>query len=273
MKKRYRRSACIALISMILTGCSAQTLEKETLPELVIGGTPYSPYFYKDMDGEYAGIDVDVAEAACSRIGYTPVFKELAVTDLYTAIENGEVDCLWSCMTMDGREDEFLWSDPYLYSQRVVMVRADSEINSLADLEGKRAAVQAGSTSERIIMEQSNDIFPELSQLTSFRTLGEVFMALRKGYVDAAVGHECALRVYEVDYPDEYRFLNMSLRSEKLGVAFKKDYEETTVDQISKVLQEMREDGTMEEIVEKYGLNIQKNVYGGSMDGETETEE
>lgn len=122
-EKRYRRSACIALISMILTGCSAQTLEKESLPELIIGGTPYSPYFYKDMDGEYAGIDVD-----------------------------------------------------------------------------------------------------------------------------AAVGHECALMMYEVDYPDEYRFLNMSLRSEKLGIAFKKDYEETTVDQISQVLHEMREDGTMEEI-------------------------
>lgn len=40
----------------------------------------------------------------------------------------------------------------------------------------------------------------------------------------------------------------MSLRSEKLGVAFKKDYEETTVDQISQMLHEMREDGTMEEI-------------------------
>lgn len=270
MKRRYKLCLLIVTILMSCCSCSQKTISEDGFEELVIGGTSYSPYFYKDMNGQYVGIDVDVAEEVCRRIGYTPVFKEIPIAERFDDLEAGKVDCLWSCLTMYGREKEFLWAGPYLYTQRVVMVHADSDIKTLKDLEGKRVSVQTGSTSESIVIEQKNENLSNIQQLTSFSELSEVFMALRKGYVDAAIGHESSLLGYSNEYPGEYKLLKMSLRSDPIGVAFPKSGDEELVQQMKQVMQEMREDGTLEKIIEKYDLDIQKNVYGGSANEQEE---
>lgn len=255
----------MALIAGICA-CGTGKTTQEKLPQLIIGGTSYSPYFYQDIDGKYAGIDVEVAEEACHRIGYEPVFKEIPIEDRFQKLKEGTVDCLWSCLTMDVRKNEYTWAGPYLYTQRVIVVRENSDIETIEDLKDRRVAVQTGSTSEKIILDKDNPELPQLKQLTSFRKLGEVFTALRKGYVDAIVGHEGSLLVYTDEYPEEYRYLNMSLRSESLGVAFMKDTDSEVPDQLSQVFDEMKDDGSMAEIVAKYGLDVQKNVYGGLED-------
>ena len=255
----------MALIAGICAcGIGKETQEK--LPQLFIGGTSYSPYFYQDIDGKYAGIDVEIAEEACHRIGYEPVFREIPIEDRFQNLKDGSVDCLWSCLTMDVRKNEYTWAGPYLYTQRVVVVKDNSNIENIEDLKDRRVAVQTGSTSEKIILDGDNPDFPQLKQLTSFRKLGEVFTALRKGYVDAIIGHEGSLLIYTEEYPEEYRYLNMSLRSESLGVAFAKDSDSDIPDLLNQAFDEMRDDGTMAEIVAEYGLDVQKNVYGGSDD-------
>ncbi len=199
----------VVTLAVLLGVCSCGTngteQKKEAVfPELIIGGTSYAPYFYQDINGNYAGIDVEVAKEACKRAGYTPVFQKIPIEDRFKELENKKVDCLWSCLTIEGREDKYLWINPYLYTQRVVVVRADSEIQSLEDLEKKCVGVQAGSTSEQIILNHVNPDFSELEQLTCFREPGEVFTALRKGYVDAIVGHESPFQTYTEEYPSEY---------------------------------------------------------------------
>ena len=215
----------VVALAAILGVCACGTKQKKeaVFPELIIGGTSYTPYFYQDINGNYSGIDVDVAKEACKGAGYTPVFQMIPIEDRFVELVNKKVDCLWSYLTIEGREDRYLWTNPYLYTQRVVVVHSDSTIQSLADLEEKRVGVQAGSTSEKIILKQVNPNFPKLEQLTCFRELDEVFTALRKGYVDAIIGHEGSLQTYTEEYPGEYRFLNMSLRSEAVGVSFRKE--------------------------------------------------
>ena len=87
-----------------LTGCAEIHAQKMSEPELVIGGSVYAPYFYRDINGEYAGIDVEVAKEVCRRIGYKSVIKEIEVSDRIESLRNGEVDCLWTCLTRTGRE-------------------------------------------------------------------------------------------------------------------------------------------------------------------------
>ena len=261
----------VVALAAILGVCACGTKQKKeaVFPELIIGGTSYNPYFYQDINGKYAGIDVEIAKEACKRAGYTPVFQSIPIEKRFQALKNKKIDCLWSCLTIEGREDDYLWTNPYLYTQRVVVVRADSQIQSLEDLKNKRVGVQAGSTSEEIILNQLNPNFPELEQLTSFREIGEVFTALRKGYVDAIVGHESSFGTYTEEYPSEYRFLKMSLRSEALGVAFQKGGDEGVVRKLNKAFGEMQQDKTMEKIVKKFGLDVEKNVYGGDADDQT----
>ena len=193
-----------------------------------------------------------------------PIFVELDIDKGFELLNEDYVDCLWCCLTMEGNEDKFIWAGPYMYTQRVVVVPADSEIETLEDLAEKCVAVQAGSISEEIILKGLNPNLPEITDLSTFSTMGEVFTSLRKGYADAAIGHESSLRLYTDEYPDGYRYLNMNMYSDAVGVAFKPDGDEALAEKLTQTLLEMREDGTMAAIVKKYGLDAEKSVNGGT---------
>lgn len=265
MKRKISTILLCILAGILLVSCSVPKKDKKKeLPVLRIGGAIYEPYFYKDAEGGYTGIDVELAREACRRMGYKPVFVEIDLDKRERYLRDGTIDCMWSCFTMDDREKEYQWAGPYLYTRRVIVVRGDSHINSLSDLKGKRVAVQASSTSETIFLNHTNSEIPRVSRLSSFRTIGEVFTALRKGYVDAIAGHEGTLLVYTQDYPGQYRYLNMSIHKSKLGVAFSKQGDARIVKKLKKTLKEMTEDGTTGGMIEKYGLDVDKNVYGGA---------
>ena len=64
----------------------------------------YEPYFYKDIDGEFTGIDVELAKEAFHRMGYEPVFVDVDIAKVDSALPEDIVDCLWSCYTMEERK-------------------------------------------------------------------------------------------------------------------------------------------------------------------------
>lgn len=265
MRKKAWILLLFATLIALLCACSDTAQQPETeKPKIRIGGTTYAPYFYRNIGGNYTGIDVEIAEEACARIGYEPVFEELNIDRRFELLDEDYVDCLWSCLTMEDREEEFIWAGPYMYTQRVVVVSTDSEIETLEDLTGKRVAVQAGSTSEEIILKGLNSNLPEITDLSTFSTVGEVFTSLRKGYADAVIGHESSLRLYTDEYPDGYRYLNMSMCSDAVGVAFKPNGDAVLAEKLTQALLEMRKDGTTAAIVKKYGLDAEKSVNGGT---------
>lgn len=65
-------------------------------------------------------------------------------------MENGTIDCIWGSFSMDGREEEYQWAGPYLYSRQVVAVHSDSDIRTLQDLAGKVVAVQSTTKPEEL---------------------------------------------------------------------------------------------------------------------------
>ena len=135
MRKKAWILLLFATLMALLCACSDTAQQPETeKPKIRIGGTTYAPYFYRNIGGNYTGIDVEIAEEACARIGYEPIFEELDIDRRFELLNEDYVDCLWSCLTMDGREDEFIWAGPYMYTQRVVVVPSDSEIETLEDL-------------------------------------------------------------------------------------------------------------------------------------------
>ena len=261
-KKLFLFSIFAALL--LLSACSQIRHDETPLPELRIGGTIYAPFFYRDISDGFIGVDVEIAEEACRRIGRTPVFIETDIGERTQALESGSIDCIWSCFTMDGRENEYLWAGPYMYTRRVIAVQSGSDIFSLSDLEHKRVAVQANSSSEEIILGNLNPALPEFSQLSTFSTVGEVFTALRRGYVDAIAGHESSLRLYTDEYPGAFRYLGMSIRRETLGVAFSPSGDRELVSDLTAALSAMDADGTIASILEKYGIDPSLNTIGGA---------
>ena len=163
---------------------------------------------------------------------------------------------------MNGRETKYQWAGPYMYSRQVVAVRADSDIQSLSDLAGKRIGVQATTKAESLFLGEISSLLPEVKQVNSFETTGDMFAALRKGYVDAVAGHEALVAKLTNLDESSYRVLAESPYSSELGVAFAKDTHEDLAVQLTQTLEDMKQDGTIGRVAEKFGLDAEKTVWG-----------
>ncbi len=246
---------------MCISGCMKvkdNTDIEDAAPKIVIGSDIYEPYLYRNEYGEFEGIDVEIATEALKRMGYAPEFKVIVWENKKDYLTDGEIDCLWGCFSMNGREEEYQWAGPYLYSRQMAVVRMDSVITELNDLVGKMVAVQETSKAEEYFLHSTDSNVPEVKFVYCFSSMDEVFAALRKNYVDAICGHESALRTFIETAPDEYRLLDGSLLVSGLGAAFDNGYDSEFVSELGKVLNDMMTDGTTARIVEKYGLDVDK---------------
>ena len=258
-RKSGLKSITIFFLSLImltaLCGCARQNnldQEKPAVKKLIAGSDEYEPYVYMDQQGGYAGIDVEIAKEAGRRIGYEIEFIKIKWSEKDNDLAQGKIDCAWGSFSMNGREDLYQWAGPYLTSRQVVAVRADSKIYRLSDLGGREVAVEATTQPEKMFLEHTADEIPAVGQVYSFTKPEEAFAALRKGYVDACAGHEMLLMSYCKNAKEHYRILNQPLMISDLGVAFSKEYDSTVVETLSAALAEMKEDGTIDRIVERY---------------------
>ena len=229
----------------------------ESLPELRIGVDDLKPFFYVDQNGDYAGIDAEIAMEACRRAGYQPVFQNVTwdVRDQY--LEAGNLDCLWSACAMDGREARYHWTDPYLESKLAVLVDAvapDQDIDTFNGPGG--VAVRAGSKAEELLLERCHAASAETGIIYSCGTLTMAETAFVKGYANAFACHQVVLDQLMRENPGAYRYLGEPLMAVHLGVAFAKDADTPYRDQINEALASMKQDGTIVSIAKEYGLDL-----------------
>ena len=263
--KRYRklRTALLAVLLVLACVMSAacgpahrnEPTVTEGLPVLKVGSDEYAPYFYRDINGDFTGIDVELAQEACRRIGYRAEFVEIEWSEKEQLLEAGEVDCLWGSFSMTGREEQYLWAGPYMKSRQVIAVPSESGIMSFADLAGKRIGVQMTSKPDEILSSGSDERIPALRELYCFSNLDYAFAAMRKGYVDAVAGHEVAFLEYMKATSGTYRILPESLIEVDLGVAFFKGGNQELAKALCEALSQMQEDGFTAQLLQRYGLD------------------
>ena len=270
-KIKKMMTAGLVCTTMILTvGCAEQTVVKEqkaeSLPVIVVGSDNYPPFNYLNADGDPTGIDVELAKEAFYRLGYKAVFVSIDCEDKKELLKNGEIDCLWGSFSMNGREDEYKWAGPYMLSRQVIAVSNESNIYNIGDLEDKVIAVQTTTKPEEIFTKRTDVRIPQVGEIFSLQNRELIYPFLSKGYVDAIAAHETAIIQYMKDYNIEFRILSEPLATVGLGVAFDKNDERGIDTQLSMVLMEMGEDGTIKQIVSKYLEDADKYLEGYGYD-------
>lgn len=104
------------------------------------------PFLYIDYNGDYTGTDYTLMKDVCKAYGWELIVKPIDWTNRENALTTCQVDCLWSGFNSYGREDHYEWSEPYLDTSDVIVVKKGSSIKDLEGLDGKRVAAISGSS-------------------------------------------------------------------------------------------------------------------------------
>lgn len=246
----------LCLLSGLLSGCAApagsDSPNEDALPVITVGSDNYPPFNYQDTSGHPTGIDVDLAVEAFRRMGYRAQFVTIDWEEKKNLVESGAIDCIWGGFSINGREDQYLWTQPYMYSRQVVVVRKDSGIYSLSDLAGKRIAVQSTTKPEELFLSHTDPRIPAPDEVFSLQNRELLYPYLSKGYVDAIAAHETAILQCMADYGLELRILDEPLLAVGLGVAFARSDDRGLAQELSRTFSQMRDDGTTQQILGKY---------------------
>ena len=248
----------LCMVLLIFCSCGKKAAEEEVqeelLPEIVVGCNDYSPFCYIGTDGEAAGNEISLAKEAFQRMGYRARFRFIDWGERDQLLEAGEIDCLWCCFCMDGREKEYQWVGPYMYTFPIVAVKRSSSITTVEELEGKSIAVQAGSKGEEILLCAEENHLPQFKAIFSMQNRELIYSFLRKGYADALVSQEISILKYIRDYDmeEEIRILDKPLKCMGLGVAFSLHDTRGLAPRLDETLREMYEDGTSEALLRTY---------------------
>ena len=275
MKKRFVSAALAAVMALSMTACgssnsaaettaadteAAESQAEETTAEeakttdggtLIVGfDQDFPPMGFVGDDGEYTGFDLELAQEVAKRLGLEYKAQPIAWDSKDMELESGNIDCIWNGFTMTGREDDYTWTEPYMANQQVFVVANDSDINRQADLAGKIVEVQADSSAEAALKEapELTATFKELLTTADYNT---AFMDLEQGAVDA-IAMDVIVAGYQIQQRNaDFKILDDSLSEEEYGVGFKKGNTELR-DKVQATLEEMAEDGTLQEVSEKW---------------------
>ncbi len=219
---------------------------------MVVGfDNSYPPYGFIGEDGEYTGFDLDLAQEVADRNDMQ--LEKMAIDwDAKDALLNqGDINCIWNGFTMEGREDDYTFSDPYMLNEQVIVVKADSGITSAEDLAGKVVITQIDSAALDVLEGDQADLAQTFGRLDTIADYNNAFMNLQSGTVDA-VACDLSIAAYQMAAnPDLYVQLSEPLSSEHYAVGFKKG-DDALAKLVNDTLVEMYNDGTIKEICEKY---------------------
>ena len=243
---------------------------------LVVGfDAEYPPYGYMDDDGNYTGFDLELAAALCEIEGWEMVPTPIDWDSKDMELDSGNIDCIWNGFTMNGREDDYTFSVPYIDNSQVIVTAEDAGISSLEDLEGKIVGVQADSAALTLLdeggdQEELGATFGEMQQFADYNT---AFAELQAGSLDA-VAIDVGVANYQIAGRDGYVILDEYLNSEQYAVGVRKG-NDALCEIINEDLAVLLSSGVFDEIAAEYeerGINPDMLCLAESLGLENETE-
>ena len=248
MKKTFSLILSIAMIAVLALSVSAE----DTFVFKHGFDLDYPPYSFINDNGEMGGFDVEMAQAVCDYYGwqYEAVPFNWDAKDL--ELNAGSCDCIWSGFTINGREDDYLWSIPYSDNTQMIMVKKDSGIKTLADLAGKVVGVQTSTSAYDLLNDEEGqaELCKTFKSLEVYETYTIAFNDLKAGAVDA-LAIDVTSGNFLMSGQTDYEFLDEVLGSEQYGIGFRKDDTELC-EKVNAALMALVEDGTYDKIGQKY---------------------
>ena len=218
-----------------------------------IGYTVYEPMNYTDADGNFTGFDTELATAVCEKLGEEPEFVEINWDTKIVELDAKSIDCIWNGMTLtDDIQANTACTKAYAKNAQVVVMKADADYSSTADLVGKTVVAEASSAGESAI---NDDESLSQADYVSKSVQTDCLMEVAAGTADAAV-LDLTLASAMIGDGTDYADLAIKdeLNAEEYGVAFRKGSD--AADAVNAAFDELKADGTMQALADKYSLAL-----------------
>jgi len=220
-----------------------ETVQKGKL--VMVTNAEFPPYEFHDQNA-IVGIDVEIAGAIAEQLGLELEIEDIAFDSIIPEIVSGKADIGAAGMTVtEDRKQNVDFSDTYAHATQVIIVKEDSEIKGVADLEGKVMGVQQGTTGDIYVSGDYGDAAVE-----RYAKGMEAVQALAQGKVDAVVidGEPAKQYIKEVE---GLKIIDESYTDEDYAIAIKKG-NTAMVEAVNAALAELKSEGKLDEIVAKY---------------------
>ena len=260
MSRRITALVLAATAALSLTACSAGSAGEPSASSagddygLVTDGTltvategTYRPFTFHDETGDLVGFDVEIAEAVADKLGLEVVFQETQWDAIFAGLDAGRFDVIANQVSINPeREEKYLFSEPYTVSPGVIVVAEDDDsISSFADLAGKTTAQSLTSNWYELATESG-------ATVEAVEGWAQAVALLQQGRVDATVNDNLTFLDYEKsEGPTGLKIAAETDDPAYNAFAFTKD-KAALVEAVDAALAELREEGVLAEISEKY---------------------
>ena len=237
----------LVMAVLMIVACFAACGEKKDDNVLVMGtNAAFPPYEFVDADNNIVGVDAEIAQAVAEKLGMELEIKDMAFESLITAVSSGSVDVVLAGLTVTPERAESVnFSDSYATGVQVVIVTEDSAIAAIEDLDGKKIGVQTGTTGDIYC---AGDYGEEA--VSRYDNGALAVAALKNGQVDCVVIDNEPAKAF-VAANEGLKILETEYITENYAAAFNKEDTEL-LEKFNTALAELKEDGTVDEIIGKY---------------------
>ena len=270
MKKISLAVFAMMMVAMlaVFAGCSSSsdtnsgtadsgTAQDNSLQNVLDKGTmvlglddSFPPMGFRDENNNIVGFDIDVATEVANRMGVELKLQPIEWSTKEMELNTGSVDCLWNGLSIDDERKQAMdLSEPYMTNRMVLVVLNDSEYTDQASLAGKTIGVQNGSTAEKILEE--SDFSKTIGNTIGFKDNVTAFMELETKGIDAIFMDEVVANYAITSQNKDFKVLEDGLTEEEYAVGFKKG-NTALKNEVQKYIDEMKADGTMTQISEKW---------------------
>jgi len=255
----------VSLLTLFLTACTQKASDPkqdnwdkyQEQGSITIGfDNTFVPMGFEEMNGQYTGFDIDLAEAVSEKLGFKVQFQPIDWDMKETELQNGTIDAIWNGYSAtDERREKVAFSIPYMENQQVLVTKKSKQIHSVEDMEDKTLGAQAGS-SGYLDFEAQPDLLKNRvkdKKANQYQSFNEALIDLKNDRIDALLIDRVYANYYlqSEGILNDYNVFSAGFESESFAVGIR-PADKRLLTALNQAFIELYKEGKFQEISQKW---------------------